>query len=369
MADARTFRLAPLTPVHIGSGERLAPEEYGIDQGEFVRLDTRRILRQLPEAERRKYEAAIDGGRLRDAQAVVRQAWEASLREQRPSPLERFRARIGPGSRDELRQIVEQPYRKGEVLALFRNPYSGAAVIPGSSVKGAIRTALASWLANAEPGEGRIRAAKQRRDSPFDGRRMEEAVFGYTGRETESDPLRLLHVTDAEWPAGAVQIDKPELTKLGRAEGMTQGIQMHLERLLSRADGEAPPDATMTVRLEPAGRPERKKLFERVFHWEELSYACNLFYTSRLNAEHRRFPLVANQSARWLPAQEAVNQGILLRLGRFCHFDSMSVETHREGWNAARREPIREIGSTRTLCPTASGGRVPFGWVLLEPVG
>jgi CRISPR-associated protein Csm5 len=364
MTEVRSFRMTPLTPVHIGSGDRLAPEEYVVDGQEFVRLDSRAILRALSAQERTAYEAAVDAGRLRDAQRVIRRFWQAS-RAQGSLRFERFRAAIGESSREDLRQIIEQPERRGDVLALQRNPYTGAVVIPGSSIKGVMRTALASWLANTEPGPRRIATAQQTAQRGWDGRRLEQAVFGYNAGETEGDPLRLLHVADAEWPAGGVQVDKPELTKLGRGDDGTERIQMHVERLLSRGDGTRTPAVTVALRLETPGR--RSRLFARAFAWEEIVFACNRFYANRLNAEYERFSQVAHDGYRWKPTQQEFERGLLLRLGRFSHFDSMSVDRYREGRNAARKEPIREIGSTRTMCPLRAGGRAPFGWVLLEP--
>ncbi len=365
MAEIRALRLMPLTPVHVGSGDRLAPEEYVLDGQEFVRLDTRAILRALGTGERAQYESAIDSGRLRDAQQVIRRFWQKSRGPQGRSPFERFRAAVGQSSYSELNQIIEQPHRRGEVLALPRNPYTGGVVIPGSSIKGAIRTALASWRANTDSGRQRIDQARQIYPRDFDGRRMEEAVFGYTHREMEGDPLRLLHVSDAEWPASDVQVDKPELTKLGRDGDTAQGIQMHVERLVSRGDRTETPAVEVTMRLETPRKGPRSGCG---FAWEEIVFACNQFYANRLNAEHKRFPWVAREGRRWQPTQQEFERGLLLRLGRFSHFDSMSIDRYREGWNAARQEPIREIGSTRTMCPLREGGRAPFGWVLLEPI-
>lgn len=37
--EERTYRLHALTPVHIGTGERMSAEEYAVDGGELVRLD------------------------------------------------------------------------------------------------------------------------------------------------------------------------------------------------------------------------------------------------------------------------------------------------------------------------------------------
>ena len=63
-------------------------------------------------------------------------------------------------------------------------------------------------------------------------------------------------------------------------------------------------------------------------------------------------------------------RGLLLRVGRFCQFESLSVDGLRQGWNIQKKQWINE-GSSRTLCRARAEneGRsmpVPFGWLLLE---
>lgn len=68
---------------------------------------------------------------------------------------------------------------------------------------------------------------------------------------------------------------------------------------------------------------------------------------------------------------------LLLRVGRFSHFESLSVDTFRRGWNVRARREISE-GATRNLASIhrkvrgpdgslADGElRLPFGWILLK---
>lgn len=362
----RRFRLRPLTPVHIGGKERLAPEDYVLDGDVLVRLKVSSILAALSPELRRRFEQEVDAGRLRAAQDIVGGFWRGLPPSARPD-FEWYRIRVGEGARNELRQLVARPERSGEVAALPRNPYTGDVVIPGSALKGAIRTALVSMRVNGPASAAYQHAAGDRRQRP--ARILEETAFGYRSSATESDPLRLLKVSDAAWPAAAVRVDRAMLHKLGRGDG-GDGIQIHLERLESRADGTPPPECVVTISLREAAAvtPAERRLFRVLFNWEELRIACAAFFIGRLQAEGSHFDEVARLAREWWPSQQEVNTALLLRVGRYCHFDSLSVDTFREGWNARRREPIREIGSTRTLCEAAGGKRVPFGWVLLEPV-
>lgn len=359
----RRFRLSPLTPVHIGGKERLAPEDYVLDGDVLVRLKTSSILAALPPELRRRFEQDVDAGRLRAAQDIVGTFWRGLPPSKRPE-FEQYRISVGEGARNELRQLIARPKRRGEVAALPRNPYTGDVTIPGSAIKGAIRTALVSMRVNGPAKAAYERAAGGRPDR----RVLEEAAFGYRSSATESDPLRLLKVSDAVWPASAVRVDRAALHRLGN--GGAEGIPIYLERLECRADGVRLPECMVTISLreEATLSLAERRLFQTLFSWNELQFACGSFYVGRLRAEGKRFGEAGWFGWKWWPSQEEVNTALLLRVGRYCHFDSLSVDTFREGWNARRREPIREIGSTRTLCEVASGERVPFGWVLLEPV-
>ena len=158
---------------------------------------------------------------------------------------------------------------------------------------------------------------------------------------------------------------------------------MHFERLLSRGDGV---DHSFAVELEldeQAAADTRVQVGRRL-DFETIRRACMSFYAGRILAERRRFFADAQSPERIFGAQGLIKinpdqvlvaksiqeRGILLRVGRFSHFESLSVDGLRQGWNVQARKPIKE-GSSRTLCrcrATTEGASaaLPFGWLLLE---
>jgi CRISPR/Cas system CSM-associated protein Csm5 (group 7 of RAMP superfamily) len=88
----RVFRAVVWTPVHIGSGDRLAPEDYWLDErsNRLVRLRTGALLRDLEEAERRRLENLLRENRLAEARALLAgrakeskyRAWEVAVGEE-----------------------------------------------------------------------------------------------------------------------------------------------------------------------------------------------------------------------------------------------------------------------------------------------
>jgi CRISPR-associated protein Csm5 len=154
---------------------------------------------------------------------------------------------------------------------------------------------------------------------------------------------------------------------------------MHYERLRCQADGGFGTPGTVAITIDVDAirtlpQMKSRKLWPMLRDgddpWAYLQLACNTFYGGRFQAEWSDFAFLRSQ------AQGGPHWGIsswdgvwLLRVGRFSHFDSLSVDELRRGWNAQKRMVLEGLGATRTLCQLADGRRMaPMGWVLLKPL-
>jgi len=374
------FAAIPLTPVHIGTGEPIAPEDYLIHEDrELVRFNPHAVLRDMEEAERRGYLETLERGDLTAAQRALRRAC-------RPEVHALYRSALGEGSRGALRSLLQEDAAGGrearrrlEVHPFVRNRTSGNPVVPGSSLKGAIRTAIVNAFARQVPDLAERLAAERNRNRRW--RVLEERAFGRRSAETERDALRMLRLADCELPGTAVRVDRATLIRRGeRPGGSLEKVQIHVERLLARADGSEPvaPEIAIDLDTERASHPEVRALLGRRLDWAQLAAACNDFYLGRLQAELDHFfppgsavrgaVLAAwNGAAGGEAPRHPSGDEILLRIGRYSHFESLSVDRHREGWNVQKKRPIDDMGATRTLCPVGDGrGKTPFGWILLR---
>lgn len=354
--EERVFKLTALTPVHIGTGETITPEEYFIQADKLVRINLHRILMEWPEGSRRRFEQLIAANQLEPARRMLRDAG-CDPRYQL------YQAAVGAAARQELQR--EDPARRsGEVHVLLRNLAAGAAVIPGSAIKGAIRTAIVNASA-AYLGAEERESIKRRLDQ--DRKRawmlLEELALEYPRERTERDPLRMLRVSDAELPPAAVRVDRVMVLNRQQREPEGRGIQLHVERLLSRADAAQPPSCTLRIALATELARDRRTGLKPL-DWDFLIASCNYFFWSRYQEEIRQFGFLAG--TQWVPEQLPAG-GILLRIGRFSHFESLSVDGLRSGWNQQLRRPIEGMGSSRSLCVLNKERLAPFGWALLEP--
>lgn len=218
MGFLRSFRLEleALSPVHVGTGEAYPAYAYVPD---FARkavhlLDPAALLLALPEARRRQYLEKVAQG-PKAAQEVLRY-----LLEEDQLPREAILHTL-PASKaflETLRSATEEALL--EYRPLPRSPLG--AYLPGSSVKGALRTAwlfhvlverdqVAEWDRRAgvwrlRPGDGEARVYPSRDPGLYENQAFEGAVLGYAregkgGRgmvlDLYRDPFRAVRLADS----------------------------------------------------------------------------------------------------------------------------------------------------------------------------
>jgi CRISPR-associated protein Csm5 len=403
----------PLTPIHIGDGTEWRPDEYFVEEpaaparrydefGEEIeesrpteprmlcRFDQQAAMRAMTPVQRNQFATALDRGDLSGAAELLRLAGRAHV-------LDGMRLRLSQASANDLSLAMENPLRReGAVKPFIRS--GGAPFIPGSSIKGAFRTALAS----AALPRG------QREASEWDHASAIAAAFGLDPHRTETDPLRFLFVSDARLPDDATVIDKTEVIKSG-GRRREPPIQEHYERTKALAIENEDLEIRVSLALDArAARPEGGiRRAEACFDLARLLKCLRSFHTQLFKEELTRFFEGPTKKllTDWLRAHTGPNkeppfssQGyapgfVLLRLGRFGHFESKSLEGVRRGhfpqardrnqrirepnaWgvtrtitrdakdNPARREGAEGSQVTRTITRDAKDNPIPFGWVI-----
>jgi CRISPR-associated protein Csm5 len=181
-----------LTPLHIGSGTRLLKDyDYAVAGKRTWRLNQDAILETQD----------ISNPELVERLAAIPPAQLLKPADFKPdSPFFRYRMDGEPRASGEGAELQEQLKTVQDEVYL-----------PGSSLKGAIRTALA-WHGWAEQGQ-KPDSRKLERDRRFAGRRIEQEIMG---RDPNHDLLRALHISDSA-AAG------PDRLMLLNAQVLTRG--------------------------------------------------------------------------------------------------------------------------------------------------
>ncbi len=227
----KTYRLAltPLSPIHIGCGEDFEPTNYVIDEGVLYGFDPSRAV--LNELQRKELATAVSSNSL----LVIQRFFRKYARTFMPHAdvLIPVASGVKKQYMDRVGKVANHEGNGADVfnkLALERTMYTGRLsqpYIPGSSFKGAIRTAILDDLNHRN---------KPREDCSKTSSELEKRLLqGDFG----TSPLRLLKVADL-MPVSEPQrkvlfaVNRKKKPVLGRdgSEAQPKGVAARKECIL-----------------------------------------------------------------------------------------------------------------------------------------
>lgn len=345
------FHALALTPIHVGDGSTWTPESFKLDGNHLVLFEPTAALAALDPAGCTAFSRAIESGELRKAQQLLQSVVRGEL--------ELGRIAMAASSREEIGIAIDNPARAGRIHPFVRT--AGRPFLPGSAIKGAIRTAILSTRAQprisaflSEIAQANVRSGKSGRVSDS----IQRQVFdlGPDQRKTDTDPFRHVAVADCILPPGATRIDRVHNL---RRDGQPNAMQMHFEALLA-GTGFVVEMNLADERANRAAAKDRAKTARQPILIDELRQSLDLFYRGIWDAEAGRF-----YARGGLPELPPASEATLLRVGRFSHFEAASIEGLRQGYRpqsqAAKTAPE---GSTR-MVTIRDEVKIPFGWVAL----
>lgn len=363
--------LTVLSPVHIGTGEELSPDEYIVAEqadgsGESIpmlsAIDMPRFLGGLTRGQRAAFDEAIAASSM----TMIRKFLADNVEPQRHA---RWQAATCSELLNLYQRGLEDPSNQLAVHPMTRTRLDARSYIPGSSIKGAIRTAVIEQLIDESGQAGQL-------DRRFDDRprqravqRLEADVLGYQGQRSpqlRADPFRAVRIADAYLPANATSVDPVDLVSLRRGRsGDASGIQMFYEMAFSALDNEQIAAAgSLTLDAALARTPTQRgrrwdfdRCVAREVTAESILSACKALYCPRLEDEAGRVaevrPDVRGTYDRLLSWADGLGENeALLRLGQFSHVECMTLAP-----------PLRRAtgGNSRGL----AAGMYPMGWAKL----
>jgi hypothetical protein len=351
------FRLDILTPVHIGTGEETDPMGYLMrreDGGAACHiLDTNAWAADYPDPD--ELCAAFSGGNIPQMRSFLSAKIDPDIYGVR-------RIRV---SDDAIFQEYETKLKDQQTSNQLRiSPQiSGngkAPIIPGSSLKGALRTAVVDWLDR----EQRL-GLKQ---SPGEYNRKLESVLG----SITDNAFKQLKISDVEgWTDSTLLVEARELR---RKEGKAATPKSKCEVLPGQLQGEAVSSVLFgRFALGALTQVADKRLTlpgGKSWSWNELAALVNSYLLPRLDAEIDKFYRQPH-FAQALPVVEKLRQALanaapgqmFLRVGHYSQVEFVTVRDNQPQTRMGKQGTPLPHGTTRTL----ASGLYPFGWVRLTP--
>lgn len=339
-----------LSPVHIGDGSEIEPLEYVIID-RFYKISLEAWIDSMPDDKRSELKEILKKPMSRDTLVAVRHFIKDNMDLDKSVE---WAADVSDEVRDRYNKRLNSPENQllmSPFIRTLNRPF-----IPGSSIKGALRTAYLSSL------KDRLESLKDKRDHQI----VEGQILGALTYKDDKprfdmtkDPFRAIKIRDVFLPEGstffavianhrkkgniieqtAIQILSEVTYATLLSKPLTFEVELNIDRkILERPDSQIPD-------------------IHRDLDVDKLLGVCNDFYVRALKEEREKFlggirgsELIAQTYDRIL---ELAKGGFLLRLGFGSGLISMTV--------SPELRQTKNYGRSKHLI----NGRIPLGFVKL----
>lgn len=208
-------KIMPLTNIHIGSGVELASYEYVIKNGAFYRIDLGEIFYNFPENVRLKLTELMEENNIIKIRKYIKDNYK-----------EEYGYSYSCKVAEDVNEIYEEKIGGAKnfndenslTVSEFIGNYKGK-YIPGSSIKGSIRSA---YIGDNFNGSYEVMRNKKISTVPFIipkekeylAKKIEAEILGLEELEPKFDPFKNLQITDSEISKDMLKIVKLERVNL-----------------------------------------------------------------------------------------------------------------------------------------------------------
>lgn len=375
--------ISTLSPVHIGCGEDYYPTNYVIDDGLLHHFSEEGLLAALIPAEKiglsKISDEQGDNG-IRKLQEFIHSKKDNLQKYATHSvPLSKeleafYLSRIGKVSQRESggRNVQNQ-------LNIARhafNPYNQTPYFAGSSIKGAVRTALLNY--NNQGNSFRFTLDRKGDVQRGENDRLQKELLDYQGisdkpeKGIKGDPLRLLKISDATYShtdnlhSAEIRFAVNRKNKPSKFEA--KGLNQLLECLPAHRSRALTFDLTF---------------LENRFSVRDVCNACNEFFVPQLEKELEMLQSLNLCSQEWAQGLEKLlvneladafreHKAFLLRVGQHGGAESNTLDGVRHiKITQGRDNAPKYMDKPTTVWLTANHkdqrhDLLPFGWVIVE---
>lgn len=347
-----------ISPVHIGCDDVYEPMAFTMDEknAQLCVFDPLDFFRSLDQPDRQTYSAICGRGTVESLLEI----YKFMRNKKYPGKevpvchgfVEHYRQTLGLGSRD---QKAREELNRFSISRTSYNPTTGLPYIPGSALKGALRTAVLNCIAGI--GIKKIQ-------TPNTARELENFLLDRNPANfVESDPFRMVKVSDFV-PSDGVKTSI--VYAVNRKKRPSKYEAGGIYQILEVVEPGSTFYGTITVT-----KPENGSKINKPLDLKTVLESSRFFYSKELKREQGELQAIGCDSK--LKAPEG--NGIWVRIGRHSGAESVTIEGHR-------RIRIKGKGSDYHIGPAATTlwlaapdrnqkgnqGLRPFGWAALLTV-
>jgi len=350
-----------LSPVHIGCDEVYEPTGFVIDENKkkLIEFEPFNFIEALTPKQKEEFITLCMKGLLLEIYKFVKRIYRPEVGGREIS--------IAEGLVEHYRKVLNLTTINNFVVfnqfTLNRTAFSAQtkrAYIPGSSLKGSIRTAYLNSL------------AKQKRVGPFQYRGghkdLEKALLGGS---FDKDPFKMVKISDAiakETPSTKIVYCINKKKKPGPREARGPFQITEIIKVGTTFPG-----------ILDVQQPLRGAGIERAITKKELLKSLNDFYMPLIEEEQRIYTSISANHIAYKAISQKFKENIgksvfLIRLGQHSGAEAVTVEGHRsirimlgQGKGSRNEKEAMTVWcASESPKPDSNGSLTPFGWAAIE---
>lgn len=359
MKEIFKYRLRTVSPIHIGCDEVYEPMAFVLNenQRELVSFDPLEFFRELDARERACFIEICKKGSIESILELYKfmrgRRPPGRMVQVCPGLVDHYQKTLGIPTKDSKR--IQQELNNFTIARTAFNTNSNQPYVPGSAIKGAIRTAYLNRQAAAK------RVARQKGSGAT--KQLEKMLLD--GGDFQTDPFRLLKVSDFV-PVGEARtrivyaVNEKKVPSRFEARGPYQ--------ILEVIEPECVFEGWITI-----GKPETNAGIKTPLIPHSLFDSIVSFYSKEKSREDRELLQIGIE-----PVQSDIStSGFMLRVGRHSGAESVTIEGHRRiKIMMGRGQKPRNLDHATTFWLASDSSKPadkkylrPFGWAVLEGDG
>lgn len=349
--DRYYLQIQALTPIHIGSGEEVMPYEYIIDdQGKYYRIDLFELLNILPPEKRKELVDVMEKDLVKLRASIAEYNWKSSVVYQGKASnifISEYRKHI---------KRIDNNLAVQELINSKMRPY-----IPGSSLKGAFRTAyLHKYGKNINYNISRNRKGFFTvRNNKRIAQEIEKRSLNYSN--FFEDPFQTVKISDSSLNIDNIEIHK--IISLNVSKDNSSGIPYYQETIsgLISSNVEENIDVELSIDLARQNYNYQKNSVTHSITAEDLLKATKYFSKKMIEKElsYLKSKKVPNDTIKVYQHLKSIHSDLkenesLIRFGKGIGFNSTTLNLSNK---------------TTTVNPVSrvlADGRYPMGWALFS---
>jgi len=312
------------SPVHIGCDDLYEPTGFAVDDktNSLVVFDPVSFISSLNQNDRNRFSEICKKGTVESIIEIYRFLRNRPVKGRSVSFCTEFKSHYDKVLRLNSNMIKDE-LNEFKIQRTAYSPFDQRPYIPGSSIKGALRTAYLNKLANKiTDSPSSINNYKKDRKG---NQKLEEKLLKLDrekpGDKIFKDPFRLIKVSDF-MPAGDIKtkifyiINKKKTASQKEARGPYQILETIL------------PDACFTGEI-TIEAPQAQNAVSFAIDYKELFESLNLFYSKEKMREDRELGNI-NINPPLVPQHTKEHDAAIIRTGRHSGAESITIEKYRD---------------------------------------